>query len=334
VLGELAGINELPALINIITSTEDPAIRKAAEGSATAVCIRLAQPKAGSIKIVKALYGDLPDGKKRDVTKKVADMVSQGTLKITADNKALGGDPAKGTPKRMRVDYTVDGMAFSETAKEKQTVKIEAVSKAPAEVENILCAAVGKASGDAKMALMRVMRFGGGDKSFAMVKKAATSGEGKVRDEAVSILSGWSDPAAFPALLKMAQTTEDQRTKILAMRGCCRLLPLYDVPPSQKLKLFNQIMAMAERPEEKKLALAALGSIETIEALNAAQKHLKTPGLTEEACLAAVQIGNKIAEKHGPEVEKAMKAVQKASKNSGTKKNAKRVINKAVPKKY
>ena len=112
----------------------------------------------------------------------MADLVEKGTLKIPANNKTLGGDPAKGTPKQMRIDYTVDGIAYSETVKEKRSVEIKVVSKPPAEVENMLCAAAGKASGDAKMALMRVMRYGGGEKAFVMVKKTATNGSGEVRE--------------------------------------------------------------------------------------------------------------------------------------------------------
>jgi len=328
VLGDLAGMAELPDLIALIVNTQDKAIRKAAEAAASAVCLRLSQPKDGSIKIVKALYGDLPNGKERDVTAIVASLVAKGELTIKASNKELGGDPAPRVPKQLRVDYTVDGIPFSKTVREKQSLEIRAEARPPAEVEEMLCSALEAATGEARLALMRVMRFGGGQKAFDIVKKAATNGKGKIRDEAVSILSGWNDPAALPTLLEMAKNADSERTKILALRGCCRLLPLSSMTPKKKFKYFNEIMKLADRPDEKKLALSALGSIHSVEALKAAKKQFTNSKLAEEACLAAVQIGEQLPAEFCTETEAVMKAVVKTTKNAEIKKSARKLLNK------
>jgi hypothetical protein len=75
------------------------------------------------IVIVKAVYGDLPDGDKTDVTEKVAGKVSGNTLSVKASND-LFGDPANGVQKKLKVDYTFDGKAKSKTVDEDETLTI------------------------------------------------------------------------------------------------------------------------------------------------------------------------------------------------------------------
>ena len=84
-----------------------------------------AAPKADAPKlvIVKAEYGDLPDGAKTDVTKKVAEMVKQDALSVDATNENFG-DPVEGTAKKLRVDYTFNGVKKSKTVDEGQTLTI------------------------------------------------------------------------------------------------------------------------------------------------------------------------------------------------------------------
>ena len=84
-----------------------------------------ATPKADAPKlvIVKAEYGDLPDGAKTDVTKKVAEMVKQDALSVDATNDNFG-DPAAGVGKKLRVEYTFNGAKKSKTVDEGQTLTI------------------------------------------------------------------------------------------------------------------------------------------------------------------------------------------------------------------
>jgi hypothetical protein len=79
--------------------------------------------KPSKIVIVKAVYGDLPDGDKTDVTEKVAGKVSGNTLSVKASND-LFGDPANGVQKKLKVDYTFDGKAKSKTVDEDETLTI------------------------------------------------------------------------------------------------------------------------------------------------------------------------------------------------------------------
>ncbi len=89
-----------------------------------------AAPSAAKLVIVKAVYGDLPDGPSTDVTAQVAAMVKDNTLSVDASND-LFGDPADSRLKRLRVDYTLDGVAASRTVREDETLTLPADEKPP-----------------------------------------------------------------------------------------------------------------------------------------------------------------------------------------------------------
>ena len=67
--------------------------------------------------IVNAVYGDLAAGKTVDVTRKIELLVRNDALSVIPSND-LFGDPAPRRPKRLRVNYTLDGAAKSATGDE------------------------------------------------------------------------------------------------------------------------------------------------------------------------------------------------------------------------
>ena len=90
--------------------------------------LHAADAPAGKLVIVKAVYGDLPDGAKTDVTEKVVAMVKDDALSVVASNDNFG-DPAEGAAKKLTVDYTIDGVAKTKTVNEGETLVLSA--KAP-----------------------------------------------------------------------------------------------------------------------------------------------------------------------------------------------------------
>ncbi len=63
-----------------------------------------------------------------DVTAQAKAAVQNGTLSIVASND-LGGDPAYNTVKRLKVDYTLDGVAGTKSVAEKETLQIPAAGE-------------------------------------------------------------------------------------------------------------------------------------------------------------------------------------------------------------
>ena len=102
--------------------------------AAVTICIGItlagceAPPSPAKLAIVKAVYGDLPNGDSADVTAKVAAMVKDNTLKVDASND-LFGDPAEGIIKKLRVDYTLDGVSGTKTVGEEDTLTLPADEK-------------------------------------------------------------------------------------------------------------------------------------------------------------------------------------------------------------
>ena len=79
--------------------------------------------KQGKLVIEKAFYGDLPNGPSTDVTEKVKAKVKDDALSVDANNDNFG-DPAEGVEKKLKVDYSFDGVKKSKQVGEGETLKI------------------------------------------------------------------------------------------------------------------------------------------------------------------------------------------------------------------
>ncbi len=81
-----------------------------------------ADPAAGKLVIVSAVFGDLENDKTVDVTAKVAAMVKDNCLSVAATKENFG-NPAAG-PKRLKVGYTIEGIYRTKTVDEGETLDI------------------------------------------------------------------------------------------------------------------------------------------------------------------------------------------------------------------
>jgi len=79
--------------------------------------------KVGKLMILKAEYGDLPDGPRTDVTTKVQEMVKDDALSVDATNDNFG-DPIEGTVKKLKVDYLFDRVRKAKEAAENDNLAI------------------------------------------------------------------------------------------------------------------------------------------------------------------------------------------------------------------
>jgi len=331
-LGDLAGAAELPALIGLLMNAKSPAELRAAEGALSGACGRQAEPAVGKVVIVKAVYGALPDGPSADVTKKLAELVKAGSLTVEASNGNFG-DPANGIAKKLRVEYTVEGAPQIATVNENDSITFTAKVTPPACID-ALCAALAKAPSAPKLALLRVLRSAGGAKALEVVRTATADADAEVKDGATSFLCDWPTADALPDVVKLAKTSTSPRLKILALRGWIRLAPQQNAPAEQKLASLKEALALADRKEEKKLGLAALGVIPTVDALAVVAPYLENADVKEEACLAAVAIADRLVRRNPTEVAKAMEKVTQETENRALAKRARGLLDqakKAVP---
>ena len=87
----------------------------------------LAVPESATI--VRALYGEL-NGTNQvvDVTTKLASLVTDGRLNVSADNTLTGGDPALNLVKELRVDYAINGVNKHIVVRENEKLILPATS--------------------------------------------------------------------------------------------------------------------------------------------------------------------------------------------------------------
>ena len=310
-LRERAGGKELSAVLDLLTAARSAAERQEAEGVLLAVCARESKPSGGSVKIVKAEYGDLGGGSVADVTSKTAALVKAGTLAIDASNDNFG-DPAQGHTKQFRITYRVNGATISKTVHEGETLTFGAAS-APPEIVEAICGATAAAQGENKLALLRSLRTAGGPKALETIRTALADGDNGIKDAARRILCDWPSPDALPLIVDLATSSPDETVKILALRGVVRLAPQADLPDGKKLEVLKQAMKLAKRDEERKLVLSALGNVPTPDALDSAASYVDDPAVKEEACIAAVAIAEKLPSRHDARVANVMSKVAKAT---------------------
>ncbi len=81
-----------------------------------------AETGTGRLVIRHATYEARNGAGAADVTATLNRQVNNGQLSVTVNNENLGGDPALNRVKHLRVDYELNGQAFSKTANEEQTL--------------------------------------------------------------------------------------------------------------------------------------------------------------------------------------------------------------------
>ena len=81
---------------------------------------------------------------------------------------------------------------------------------------------------------------------------------------------------------------------MICLRGYLRLAGLPDLPVDQRLAMCREAAALAPNDEGKKLLLAALGTITSVEAVDLALPYLDEPGTREEASSAVVEMAARL----------------------------------------
>ncbi len=198
----------------------------------------------------------------------------------------------------------------------------------PACAEKLL-ASMSLAKGETKLALLRILRSIGGPKALDAVRAATSDSNAEIKDTAIRALCDWPTADALPDLTQFAKSSPNETIKILALRGAIRVAPLQAVDEAKKAAILADLFALASRNDEKKLALGSLGDVADAAALSLATQQISNEALKNEACLAAVSIGEKLVETKADIVADAMKQVLKAQPTEGIVKRARQVLGKA-----
>lgn len=105
-----------------------------------------------------------------------------------------------------------------------------------------------------------------------------------VRDAAIRTLAAWPEFSAGQPLLEIArEAPSDAKHYVLAMRGIAKILGIDGPSGKQRIALAKDALAAAKRPDEKRLIIAALGSMKAGEAGKLLEELSGDPDVGAEA---------------------------------------------------
>jgi len=168
---------------------------------------------------------------------------------------------------------------------------------------------------------LRALVCAGGPDALAIVTAALSGGDEASQAEAVRTLSTWpnrwpEDVAVMEPLLAVAKSDRKMAQKILAVRGYVQCVQgATKLPEDQKLAKVKDILPALTRPEEKRLAVAALGALSTPGALEALAALAADTSVAEEACAAIVHFAGK-KDLKGVSKEQLRSALQTAAEKA------------------
>ena len=143
----------------------------------------------------------------------------------------------------------------------------------------------------ARCSLLGVLGKIGDNRALSVLRKALADSNGDVKRAAILALSEWPDAGPAADLLSIAKSDTVVVRQVLALQGYIKLVSLPTKrSASQTVKLLQDGMDTAKRPEEKKAVLAVLPQFACAEALKMAQNCETDSALAAEAKLAVEKI--------------------------------------------
>ena len=261
-----------------------------------------------------------PDQKTRTTAvKKLGELGGQAELPAALDLLAK----AKGAEELEATEQAVSALSL------KSADPADCVSK----VESLMAAA----QPAQKCALVRVLATVGGNKALKATRAAVNDANVEVHTAAIRALGGWTTAEAAPDLLDLAKTAANPTDKMICLRGYLRLAGQSDLPNAKRLDMCRQAATLAQKDDEKKLLLAALGGIPSIEALDMITPYLEEDGTKEEAATAAVEISGKLVKgadsaKLAARLSEVLEKVAAVTANPDLAKRAKSLRSQTKPK--
>jgi HEAT repeat protein len=165
------------------------------------------------------------------------------------------------------------------------------------------------ASTESQTALLELVKEVGGARALAGVAAAARGREDAMRDAGSRLLGEWMDPTAAPVLLDLAKTAPENKYRVRALRGYLRIARQFNVPLEDRIGMCEAALKIAQRPDEKKLALQVLGQHSSTQGLALAVGCLGDPALRDDAGTAATAIAERIFKQDPAAAVDAMRRV-------------------------
>jgi HEAT repeat protein len=170
-----------------------------------------------------------------------------------------------------------------------------------------LAAAMSQAESATKLRLLRILGAMGGPGALSAIAQATESDDAELQNIGTRLLGEWMTADAAPHLYKIASSDHAYKTR--ALRGYLRIARQLDIPDAQRLDMCRKALAIAERADERSLALEAMKRCPSAESIQLATSLVDDAELRQRAVETAISIGEKIKD---TDPEAAASAGQKA----------------------
>ena len=188
-----------------------------------------------------------------------------------------------------------------------------------------------------KVVLLRVLSGIGGAKALKTVRAAVDNPDSQVHAAAIRALGTWNTPDAAPELLQLAASSKDKSDRTLCLRGYLGIAARPNLPPNQRLQMCRQATPVVESDDEKKMLLAALGRIDSPNAVNMILPYINNKSTKTEAATAALGIAQRLLKgrnsaKMAPRLVEPLQMVANAEVNTRLTQTARALLKQAKQK--
>jgi len=183
------------------------------------------------------------------------------------------------------------------------------------------------ANSDQRSSILRAMGRIGGESAFGTIRTALSDSDASVQDTAVRVASDWGDDTMSADLLKLAKTAPNPAHRILGLRGYVRLARSSESRKAEdRVAMFREALSIAERAEEKKLVLGALGGVPSVAALDLVEPYLADQALKSEAQAACLRLAQSVAREEPGRARAALLKLVESTDNADLREQAQEAL--------
>lgn len=298
-LGKLGNETSVPLLVNTLLSQDPEAVERSRES-----LVDMADMSVSAALI--ELYGRGDDDTRtaiapilaaRQATDAIPNLLNAAANQVgevrSSANQALGLlARADDLNQLVALFYEAD----SEVAREESVQALGKLCRriGPSEERSTIRAAIYIDAPTAltRCAALELFRDLGDDTLLPLVISACTDTESIVRATGVDVLAGWPNASPLEEVVRLAEESTDDVTRIAALNGYIRMLRMpSDRTPAQQLARFEHAITLADSDPDTLIAiLAGLSEIASPEALALANDFTSRPEIHLEAATAAERI--------------------------------------------
>ena len=194
----------------------------------------------------------------------------------------------------------------------------------------LLIAALRRAAPGARQTLFEALAFVGGPAALKALAEAALSNDAELQDLATRALGDWATPDAANTLREVAQKAKEAKFRVRALRGYLRIARQMDISDGDRWSMCREALKIAERNEERALALEIFGRSKQASTLDVVAPYMQDPGLKAAAAAAVVSIAERLTPEQIGRAVAPLKQVAQAANDEALRRRANDVLQRAA----